>query len=46
MRARRRTLLFELAEGWYMSNRSGVRMELEAIAFALYDLTMDEAYLL
>ena len=46
MRARRRTLLFELAEGWYMSNRASVRMELEAIAFALYDLTMDEAYLL
>lgn len=46
MRARRRTLLFEVAEGWYSSNRSGVRKELEAITFALYDLTMDEAYLL
>ena len=46
MRARRRTLLFEVVEGWYSSNRTGVRKELEAITFALYDLTMDEAYLL
>jgi len=46
MRARRRTLLFEVAEGWYSSNRTGVRKELESITFALYDLTMDEAYLL
>jgi hypothetical protein len=46
LKARRRTLLFEIAEGWYKTNRKRKNEELMQIAGALYDLTQDETYLL
>ena len=46
LRYRRRALMFEIADGQHKTNRKRKYEELVSIGNALYDLTMDETYLL
>ena len=46
LRHKRKVLMFEIAEGYHKTNRKRKNEQLLQIAHALYDLTMDETYLL
>jgi len=46
LRHKRKVLMFEIAEGYHKTNRKRKNEQLMQIAYALYDLTQDETYLL